>query len=362
MGAGCREGDRAKPTTTKVWDILPSLSGTPDPERRRRLLLVLHAYIDDSGQTEPPVFVLAGYVARAERWAEFSDAWKAALAGPPVLDYFKMWQASTREEQFKGWSVEARDARLRLLAGIIRDHALLAVAVTAPHDDYKAVFMGAIDRFHDRPYSLLYHSIMFRLLHWQIAAGLDEPVDFIFDEQMHDSDRVQAGFSDVLEATSPEVRRRFGARPVHRDEKKVVALQAADMLAWHVRRYNQASAEGEGFDTAAWPTLRKIPGISWHWTRDLLEKSSAELGEDCRKRQDQQQFFPYEIDAIEKQMDSIVSRMNHAAIEAARPGEDAELVPILASGMRRYLLVHSCERCGRPHLHRRSGNECLAGA
>ncbi|HEV7264157.1 MAG TPA: DUF3800 domain-containing protein [Falsiroseomonas sp.] len=359
MSAGIRDGDKAKPAATKVWDILPALSGTPDPERRRRLLLVLHVYIDDSGQTEPPVFVLAGYVARAERWAEFSDAWKAALAGPPALDYFKMHEAFKREGQFKGWTVEARDKRLRLLAGIIREHVLASVAVTVRHEDYRTALKGVVDPFLDRPYFVLYHTIMFRLLQWELENGIDEPVDFIFDEQMHDSDEVQAGFSKLLEALPPEMRKRFGQRPTHRNDKDVVPLQAADMLAWHVRRHHHAIAEGQDFDTAAVPVLEAIPSAVWNLTREQVSAFAVGLRQKSREHR---KLLPYEVDFLEEHMDSFVGMMNQDAVKSAAPGDVVALRPIPASGMGRYLLVRSCECCGNPHLHRRSSGECLAGA
>lgn len=46
---------------------------------------MMEAYVDDSGTGDPPVFLLAGFVGRAERWAEFSERWIEALRGRPRL-------------------------------------------------------------------------------------------------------------------------------------------------------------------------------------------------------------------------------------------------------------------------------------
>src|SRR5437868_7829681 len=97
----------------RVWAMV---SGLPSGKRERRKLMVLQTYADDSGN-EPtsPIFVLAGFIASYEEWAAFSDEWKAALAEPPGLDYFKMKEAERLHDQFskrKGWTEKKRDDRL----------------------------------------------------------------------------------------------------------------------------------------------------------------------------------------------------------------------------------------------------------
>lgn len=92
--------------------------------RETRLLLMLHAYFDDSRQDEKAgtqgVYTLAGYVGHAAKWKDFTDAWDRALhAQPRQLDYLKTWQAyklRDPESMFYGWSEKERDERLTSLA------------------------------------------------------------------------------------------------------------------------------------------------------------------------------------------------------------------------------------------------------
>jgi hypothetical protein len=84
-----------------------------------RRLLMLQAFIDDS--QEDPVFVMAGYIAPAERWALFSDRWKTILEIAPRLEYFKMKEAYARRGQFNGWSEERRNQRASDLYTVIED-------------------------------------------------------------------------------------------------------------------------------------------------------------------------------------------------------------------------------------------------
>jgi hypothetical protein len=68
---------------------IPSSSSTTADHALRRLLMVLNAYVDASGKGDPKLLVLAGYIATAETWIEFSKEWQSRLdqAGMP---YFKM--------------------------------------------------------------------------------------------------------------------------------------------------------------------------------------------------------------------------------------------------------------------------------
>ena len=70
------------------------LAGMSARARQQRVLVMLQAYIDDSGNGDPPVYVLAGFVASSDEWEIFTDEWQALLDAPPRLEYFKMKEAS----------------------------------------------------------------------------------------------------------------------------------------------------------------------------------------------------------------------------------------------------------------------------
>jgi hypothetical protein len=61
--------------------------------------MALQAFIDDSGRGQHPAFVLAGWIASPEQWAEFSDEWKRVLHQSPRIEFFKMGQAWWRKGQ-----------------------------------------------------------------------------------------------------------------------------------------------------------------------------------------------------------------------------------------------------------------------
>ncbi len=64
-----------KPASAYIWGLV---CGFPGQKRTRRGLLMLDikAYVDGSGEGDASVFVLAGYLSTAEKWAEFSEKWQ----------------------------------------------------------------------------------------------------------------------------------------------------------------------------------------------------------------------------------------------------------------------------------------------
>lgn len=116
--ARCRVDDAAKSAASRVWELV---SGFPSPERNVRLMMVLQACLDDSGeldQTINPVFVLAGFIAESDSWASFSHDWRAALDAPSI-NYFKMVEAANLRDQFNGWSREQANAKIHHLVHVI---------------------------------------------------------------------------------------------------------------------------------------------------------------------------------------------------------------------------------------------------
>lgn len=339
-----------------LWQLLPGLSGLARPERRRRLILVLETYSDDSGSGDPPVYLLAGFVARAEQWGELSERWVEALRGPPKLDYFKMKEAAALEYQFKGWRERDRDHRLEKLVGIIKDHVLVAVSVAVYHRDYSEVISDKLSKETDAPYWLIYHAIMELVYRWEIASHIREKVNFIFDEQFKQSDMVQASWSTYYDQSPPEFKELFGERPVHKSDIDTWPLQAADMLAWHIRRDYYERGLGNTFTSPTMEALNSIRGVHDLWTKQRLQevvfgihKLNIELG----------RVTPHQYRDMKKRLSDSISQINLGIIGNTPINACGLIGPYPAIGTKRFLLVDSCPLSRSPHLHRRSGNKCL---
>jgi len=227
------------------------VSGYPSGKRERRKLVILEpqAVIDDSAtQPNPKFFVLAGFVSSAARWAEFSDEWQSALDLEPKFDYFKMYEANLLVEQFsrdRGWTDALRDDRVIALTRIIKKHALLRLHASIRFADFEKLIASIPvpqrKSVSDHPYIYLFTKLICAMAVRSTIFDINEPCDFIFDEQEGISDEIFRQWSDfkqtVLRVSRSDLPRFIGERPIFRDDKCFKPLQAADLFANQYRNY-----------------------------------------------------------------------------------------------------------------------------
>jgi Protein of unknown function (DUF3800) len=325
--------------------VAPHLCGFSTDVARCRLLLNLKAYIDESGKSDPPVFVMAGFIARAEQWAAFNDEWREILDMPPRIEAFHAADSA--------WSKDRK--RFIALMSVIRRHVMTGIAVTVFHDDYQAALGRRISARMDRPYFLMYQAIMALAFQWEVENGLNEKIDFIFDEQFEESDFLQSKFSELISVAPPGVKERFGNRPIHADDKKILSLQAADILAWSLRRLGQSAVEGRPADVVLTKFINSIPFRRVHWDRDRLSQHLEALRSNNYKRG---AVTLHEADMIGRNIDAFISLFNKKCIDDAPPKTTIALLSIPARQSKRFVLVYKCPVCDSPHLHRRVGDGC----
>jgi len=256
--------------------VLALIFGYPSRLRKQRKLVVLQAVIDDSGKGDKPVFVLAGFVLGAYKWTVFADQWRAILDEPPKIDYFKMKEAWNFTGQFKMFSTKARDEKLRKLVSLITAHKPLAIKEVVPHELYDRFFKGKVAKAVDYPYFLISHNIIGLLLIYQHRnqLHLNDTVDFVFDEQGKESDAMQRAWSFSRDIMVPELKPMLGSRPITRDEKIFLPLQAADLFAWQVRRFYLEKSRGKDYADPSWMALSKLRCAAHEWTEEHLKKLS----------------------------------------------------------------------------------------
>ena len=221
------------------------VSGAPRDKRLTRLLMVLQAFLDDSGGNEQSTtFVLAGFVAPYEQWAKFADEWKVVLDKPPALDYFKMKEAEGLSGEFalkKGWDASLRDQRLSDLIDVIRKYAIASIHASIRNDHFeqylKSLPTPGRNLSTDSPYTMLVMNIMVAYTMYAAMHNFREPCDFVFDEQIGFSSEILEWWPRIWWPKSRANLRSFlGSQPIWRDDKTFLPLQAADLYAWQLRR------------------------------------------------------------------------------------------------------------------------------
>ncbi len=207
---------------------------------------MIEAYSDDSGRGQPPVFVYAGWVSTADRWADFANEWDRALTIPPSVTHFKMKDAAACEGEFARFSKPQRDERLRLLMDIINSHVDYGVSVSVRQDHYTEVFDNVLSVTYDSPYQFAATHLMARIVGWERMDLRNSKVKFIFDEMNATEEAEIKHFWDLTRKRGPAwVRRRVGRVTVE-DDEDVLPLQAADILAWVTRRvFDEISQKNE---------------------------------------------------------------------------------------------------------------------
>ncbi len=198
------------------------------------MLQAYQAYIDSS-TAAGKVMVMAGYIAPAESWARLADCWGEMLGAlPPLQRPFKMKNMSHNEERLEKASWFYR---------IIERHVTAAISCAVRIDDLHNVWDSIVwphtakepEQLRN-PYWTAYISIVGGLVRHQVGMGLEEPIDLIFDNDTEKTPIISGW--DTLKATAaPQFQKLMGDTPIFRCDDKVLPLQAADLYAWWVRKW-----------------------------------------------------------------------------------------------------------------------------
>ena len=118
------------------------LSGLPEAARKRRLMLALQAFFDESGGKGVGKWMtLAGLFGTADVFASVADRWDRALRAkhPGPIRYFKMKEATGLSGEFAHWRPEARDEKLWQMAEVMNRPDLLEIASIVGLDECAGV-------------------------------------------------------------------------------------------------------------------------------------------------------------------------------------------------------------------------------
>jgi hypothetical protein len=261
------------------------VSGMSPKLRETAKLIVLQAWFDDSGKegiAQSPVYLLAGYSARVKIWESFSEEWQQELDREPKLAYLHAVDAYSFKKEFghkSRWAEKwghmnrsARDERLLKFAAIIIKHlkqdAGLGVTWMIRHEDYTH-FSHILAQHPEitpkeralikNPYFLSFQKVIGQMLKIQADKPSEEKIQILFDEGIDDPENLRIGFEQfvlMLNFSSPRhLRFMVNKSAEFRDDKDHPPLQAADLTAWHLRRFCYEVARGKRHDDPVWELL-----------------------------------------------------------------------------------------------------------
>ncbi len=200
---------------------------------------MLQGYFDDSGnEPQSRVFLLSGFILDTEQWAKFSDEWNFQLHRGPGIDYFKMSQAANRNGQFQGFSPEFVLCKIRDLLSVIDHYKPSGISCLVDWRDYENEFASLAHGDLKNPYPILFQLVFMAIKAHQKNLGIyPTPIDVDFDEQGKFGEFALQLYGDMKADFPENWKKMLGRMPIMLDDKKVLPLQAADMLAW-IERYS----------------------------------------------------------------------------------------------------------------------------
>jgi hypothetical protein len=277
----------------RVW---AQVSGLSPHAAGRRLFVVLQAFVDDS-YTQNGTFVLAGYIASAEAWVNFSKDWEQLLPltnrGPSGKWRFKMREMARRMRDVIPFH------------RVIEQHALIAISCKINLIDLARAKSSILAEnvsidwgFMDNPFWLSIQCLM-DMFHKARAAHSDHPVfgnllpldqkvDFYFDD--HTKKRAILGaWDDYLLNRGDDVRGLYGVTPRFENDEEFMPLQAADFWAWLVRKgyENGTIQQLQAGDFGEWTASKLIPSLAISFSEDELCVDLVKIVRDFLRRENE---------------------------------------------------------------------------
>jgi hypothetical protein len=224
------------------------LSGLPTIARKRRIIVPLQAWIDESGgKGQGGYLTLAGFIGEAQHWATFSDEWRDELNQDPYLPYLSTSDAISLGGVFHRWPLAQRDAKVRRLIRIANRYPLTLIFVSlelAAHTKFiprlvhrrrKSAGAKRLRTLSEQPYHFCFTVISSATILEVLLRNRFERFEIFFDDNDILGPRVKEWWPVYLAALEPHERVVAPEDPMFRDDKKFMPLQLADFAAGMIR-------------------------------------------------------------------------------------------------------------------------------
>jgi hypothetical protein len=239
---------------------------------------MLAGYYDDSADND--TFVVGGFISTVARWEQFTDDWQSVLDQRPKIGYYKAYEANVSpenrkgENQFRGFSRGMILKKEKTLAEVIASHVEYAVYSAINRHDFNSIIMPNVQRrkrgqgkYIGYEYYYPFHGCISATIQHLKDDNLTEAVDFFFDEQGKIG-KWARDLYDEIKTNAIEVEKHpyLGVCVPH-DDKKVLALQSADLWASRCRKWGDSEVVPDPVLTI----LAPIPCYVSYWPKERLE-------------------------------------------------------------------------------------------
>jgi hypothetical protein len=207
---------------------------------------MFRCFVDDSGRDyKGPALVLGAWVARVDDWDAFSDVWDARLGLGKSIKYFKHTEAYTQTGCFAGFTEQEAAEKMVGLAQVLIGRPVAGFTCVVPQDEFNAYVKdeaiqrrGKISRELKDPFYIAFSELVPVIHAVHYHSGIRDRIDFVIDGNK--SDKALRRCIDVFR----DLKEEFKEHPWHPlmgeiipgDDKDLLPLQAADLLAGQTRR------------------------------------------------------------------------------------------------------------------------------
>jgi hypothetical protein len=163
-----------------------------------------------------------------------------------------MVEARAMRGDFAGWSPQQRDAKLQSLAGIIRKYRPESFHFSVDRRHFYQAVSPHAPRAIAAPHYTGAFAVISMITRYLAEMNVEAKVDFIFDQQSGVSADMPLFFDYMIKNIPRKAREMINGQPSFRNDKDMLPLQAADMLAWHLRRQHEKGDVTEALNSLAY--------------------------------------------------------------------------------------------------------------
>ncbi len=181
----------------------------------------------------------------------------------PVLDYLKGKEAASLSGNFKRWTPEQRDAKLKAMIAVLRKYRMLALSFAVTYSDFNRI-LATPKGLMKTPYALAFCNVVVWMLDSAMKKPSRERIELIFDGGIIGRERnIAEAYRGMIEKLPKSAMDLLVGKPRYEDDREFLPLQMADLLAWHSRRdYAEQLAVGKQYESPVWDELRTVGGKS----------------------------------------------------------------------------------------------------
>jgi len=234
-------------------------------------------YFDDSGTHKGAgIVVVAGAIATAGRWDKLSREWQSTIK-PWGLQrkHFHMTDFVTGKGDYRGWTVDAKAARLAELVKIIRKHVRVLIGNAVMEADFEEISK----RYPRNNFGSAYRFCAFLVAPavdaWRRQSPRRGPVTLIFEA----GNKLLNEYGRILNEAGrfEHLREKFGYSSIAQGTKsEMVPLQAADLIAYATYKC-AAMTPLDYYLEPSFKSLFSLRHQGMSFSKELVEKALSEF-------------------------------------------------------------------------------------